>query len=67
MGDVTEKLLKEVIGDVRRAKIEDPGAREMLVHLKSHHQTQVTPVQLLMEQEGPHQPLKDRHKDRHLC
>ena len=63
MGDITKRLLAEVIGDVRRTKIEDPGTREMLIHLRSHHQRQVTPEQLPMEQEGPHQPLKDRHKE----
>ena len=57
MGDVTEELLEEEIGDVRRVRIADPGAKETLIHLKIHHQMQVTPEQLLMEQEGPHQPL----------
>ena len=63
MGDVMEKLLEEEIGDVRRAKVEEPGAMETLIHLKSHHQRQVTTEQPLVEQEGPRLPLKDRLKE----
>ena len=63
MTDVIEELLEEVIGDVRRARIEDPDAKETLIHLKGHHQRQVTQEQPPMEQEGLHQLLRSRPRE----